>query len=215
MKIKNVLVAGILSAALAFTASAGFAAVPATVEAADKGADSVSGLLLIGDDALFVGSAMEGEHSVKTVKGATYDASSNTLTLNNFNKPDVMINASYMGSDFTINLKGNKNNVSNITSFGYGYGCDVTFKGSGKLNVNKSKSFAYGIDIQGYDVPAKVVFAKSAKVVSYAGDSGYSVHVTGTAASAKKAIVSKGGSMTGCTGSDGEFYCEKEKFVKK
>ena len=104
------------------------------------------------------------------------------------------------------------------TCSGYTYGSPlcITFTGSGKLAVNKKKSFANGIEIQYNDAASKIVFAKKVKVDAYAGDSGYPVYVSSSASDVKKAIVKKGGSMTECkAGEDGEFYCDAAKFVKK
>ncbi len=214
MRLKRVITSGILAVALAVSSLA-FAAVPAlTLEA--KGPDKKSGMLLIGDDALYVGSAMEGEHSVKSIKGATYNGKTNTLTLNNFNKPDAIISVGYMGSDFKIAVKGKKNSVATITGYTYGTPLCINFTGSGKLTVNKEKNFANGIEIQYNDAASKIVFAKKVKVEAYSGDVGYPVYVYSSVSDVNKAIVKKGGSMTECkAGEDGEFYCDAAKLVKK
>ena len=214
MKIKKIITSGVLAVALAVS-SVAFAAVPALPLEA-KGPDKTSGMLLIGDDALYVGSALEGEHSVKKVKGATYDAKTNTLTLNNFNKPDAIISVGYMGSDFKIAVKGKKNSVATISGYTYGSPLSITFTGSGKIAVNKKKTFANGIEIQYNDAASKIVFAKKVKVEAYSGDVGYPVYVYSSVSDVNKAIVKKGGSMTECkAGEDGEFYCDAAKFVKK
>lgn len=71
------------------------------------------------------------ESSGAKADGATYDKSTNTLTLNNCKLARLETNE--MGDDFKIKLVGN-NSVDYITVWGYGYGGSLTFCGDGTLN---------------------------------------------------------------------------------
>ena len=76
------------------------------------------------------------------VPGATYDPSSNTLTLENCTAEVLDINL--MGNGFTVNLIG-ENRLGCITAWGAMYGGSITFSGNGSLIVNESRANAVGL----------------------------------------------------------------------
>lgn len=76
------------------------------------------------------------------VPGATYDPSSNTLTLENCTAEVLDINL--MGNGFTVNLIG-ENRLGCITAWGAMYGGSITFSGTGSLIVNESQANAVGL----------------------------------------------------------------------
>ena len=97
--------------------------------------------ILINDESvLFAGAKYS--NPAETVSGASYDAASNTLTLNNFT--GTHIEANLMGNGFTINLIGD-NHVGNLLVWGFMYGGSVKFTGSGSLSVNESMQYTHGI----------------------------------------------------------------------
>lgn len=94
--------------------------------------------------------------------GASYDKSTNTLTLDNVNAGNYILAANAMGNDFKIKVIGNCN-LAQITGYGAGYGQSITFIGDGTLTVNQKKLFDYGIDILAYS-EANVNFDSGVKV---------------------------------------------------
>lgn len=91
-------------------------------------------------------SANKSIYEPKTVnndalEGATYDKSTNTLTLNNL-KTDLSLAVNEMGENFKINLVG-ENEIPYMII--YGYGGNVEFTGNGSLTVNKDKTNEIGI----------------------------------------------------------------------
>ncbi|MDD6101716.1 MAG: hypothetical protein PUB67_01225 [Clostridiales bacterium] len=73
--------------------------------------------------------------TVSKLSNATYDADTNTLTLENFTGSVLDVNL--MGNSFKINLIGD-NFLDQIVVWGAGYAGSVTFSGSGTLTVNKN-----------------------------------------------------------------------------
>ena len=72
-------------------------------------------------------------YSETTVKGASYDRNTNTLTLKNCTLDYLDVNL--MGNGFTIKLEG-ENRIGGIKMWGAYYGGSLTLKGSGKLIVD-------------------------------------------------------------------------------
>ena len=56
-----------------------------------------------------------------TVDGASYDQASNTLTLTNYDHPDVALYTNMMGDDFKLNLVGS-NKLQNLGIWHGGWG---------------------------------------------------------------------------------------------
>ena len=81
------------------------------------------------------------------IEGVTYDKASNTLTLNNVNRPTLSIDANKMGDDFKIKLIG-ENNFAMICAWGDEYGGSVTITGDGTLNLDTT---GLGIKVVGPD----------------------------------------------------------------
>ncbi len=79
---------------------------------------------------------------IGTVKGATYSAKNNTLTLKNVTADLLRIHL--MGNGLKINLVG-KNTLNGIIVESGFYAGSITFTGTGSLTVNKNKSEEYGI----------------------------------------------------------------------
>jgi hypothetical protein len=70
-------------------------------------------------------------------KGVTYDLSSNTLTIKDFNGK-YELTVSGMGEDFKLNVVG-INDFLGIYVGGYSYKTNITFTGNGTLILNKDK----------------------------------------------------------------------------
>lgn len=121
--------------------------------------------------------------TVSTLPNASYDADTNTLTLDNFTGSVLDVNL--MGNGFKINLIGD-NYLDHIVVWGAGYAGSVTFTGSGTLTVNKSGNAPNnmgillqseesascimvdsGVTLEVYGEPAIVVNLSTLKTVLY------------------------------------------------
>ena len=80
--------------------------------------------------------------TAQNVSGASYDKSTNTLTLTDYH--GSFIDANLMGNGFKIKLVGD-NSLDAVQIWGAMYGGSVTFTGSGTLTINKSGASATGL----------------------------------------------------------------------
>ena len=74
--------------------------------------------------------------------GASYDPTTNTLTLTNVTTDFLEVN--WMGNGFTINLVGD-NHIGGLMIWGFYSGGSVTFTGTGTLTINEGLANDYGI----------------------------------------------------------------------
>lgn len=109
-----------------------------------------------------------GSNELGEVEGASYDESTNVLTLENCTADSLGVNL--MGNGFTIKLIG-ENHIGQITIWGYHYGGSVTFTGSGTLIINEDQSYSYGLYLDGE-------FSQSALLV----DKGVDMEISGSEA---------------------------------
>ena len=89
-----------------------------------------------------------GEGWTGTYPGVSYDAATNTLTLNNVTAEYLEFN--WMGNGFTVNLVGD-NHLGYILGWGFYTGGSVTFTGTGSLTVNEGLGSEYGILLRAED----------------------------------------------------------------
>lgn len=124
------------------------------------------------------------------LEGATYDKSTNTLTLNNV-KTSLSLSINEMGEDFKINLVGD-NEIQYIIIYGFGYGGNVEFTGNGSLTVNKNKSSEIGIVMAAEGTVGSLTVDDTATLKVYGSENaiivGYSSEPDG-----KKVIILKNG----------------------
>ena len=80
-------------------------------------------------------------------KKISYDAKTNTLTLNSFETDDIMV-VTAMGDDFKIKLSG-YNELGCIISSDLSWGSSITITGSGVLYVNEKKNYADAVYVDG------------------------------------------------------------------
>lgn len=101
-----------------------------------------------------------------TVDGVSYDQASNTLTLTNYDHPDVALYTNMMGDDFKLNLVGS-NKLQNLGIWHGGWGGSLTICGSGSLTVNENRKNPDGIEL----------FAEGGKsLLTVSGDSTVTVY---------------------------------------
>lgn len=74
------------------------------------------------------------------IEGACYDLATNTLTLDNYNEPSTIIEASEMGSDFKISVNG-ENHIKAINVFADKYMGSLTIVGEGSISINENRDY--------------------------------------------------------------------------
>ena len=257
--IRNKMMAAVMSVVMAFTMA--FALLPATVVDAAKGPakgdESYAYICFFNDDGtdqtyLYISDFMKDmqkqqgvEANIRDVAGATYSKKTNTLTLNNYNKPGMYIGINMMGDDFKILLKGD-NSIQNLAVYADMYGGSVTITGKGTLTCNKNKKaaasvYGSGIFIGAEMTKAKLTIDKTCTVTSYgntytgyAGDEsgeyvekkmqGRPIYVFADLLDQPAKVIKAKGKVIGdkfktVTGAGGEgtydIYCTAKKFVSK
>lgn len=91
------------------------------------------------------GSAYNGDLPT-TYPGVSYDAATNTLTLENATIPTLVAN--WMGNGLTVYLIG-ENRIDYLEVWGFYTGGCITFTGPGSVTINASQSHEYGILLEG------------------------------------------------------------------
>ena len=79
-----------------------------------------------------------------TVEGAVYDKSTNTITLTNYNCPDMLLSTNEMGDDLKLRLIG-ENHIQSLVVWGFGWGGNLEIIGDGSLTVNENKKDSYAL----------------------------------------------------------------------
>ena len=165
-------------------------------------------IMLIGSSAtynIYLGDGHKAYMSENSVAGVSYDLSSNTLTLNNFNSAsalgeEVRLQTNLLGNGFKINLVGN-NSLGSAEIYGWFYGGSVTFTGSGSLTLNKGLNFGNGLIVFAEQSGSCVMIENGPKVECFAQTGNSAVVVSGTAFSEKGIYYPSSVGMTG-DGSD-------------
>ena len=160
-------------------------------------------MALTGDTAyryLQIGSVWESMgDSLGTVPGASYDASSNTLTLTDCTAECLDVNL--MGNGFTVKLVG-QNRIGYITMWGAGYAGSVTFTGSGTLIINEQRKEIVGLTVNGESSESAVLVDRGVTVDIY----GSPAILIGRTTMEKAIWFKKGMKLSGGTRSAGEFF---------
>lgn len=119
----------------------------------------------------------------ENIKGLSYNAKTNTLTINNYKNSGAHLDVNEMGDDFKIKVVGT-NELQNIQVWGYMYGGSLTVTGKGKLTVNKNKNFGLpAIYLRSELSASKFVCDKNVKLTVYTSN-------TNTNAGSQYAILS-------------------------
>lgn len=139
-----------------------------------------TGLQLYPKDLVGGGAAADTE-----LKGhATYDKSTNTLTLNNFKDNNKVLYTNKMGDDFKLNLVGD-NELGAIEIWHGGYGGSLHITGEGTLTVNKNgdKSrgiWYYGISLQAEGASSQLTIENTATVAARGLNGAQAITVSNT-----------------------------------
>ncbi len=138
MKLKRKLLAGLLTLCMAVGM-----AVPAFAENGPSFGDMSSAWVQLYDssvaepDGSYVLYSNGGE--ADTVEGAVYDKATNTITLTNYNHPDMTLATNEMGDDLKLHLVGD-NHIAELVVWGFGWGGNLEITGDGSLTINENKT---------------------------------------------------------------------------
>lgn len=133
MKLKRKLLAGLLTLCMAVGM-----AVPAFAENGPSSGDMSSAWvqLVQGETGKFLYS---NSGKVDTVEGAVYDKDTNTITLTNYNHPEMTLATNEMGDDLKLHLVGD-NHIAELVVWGFGWGGNLEITGDGSLTINENKT---------------------------------------------------------------------------
>ena len=114
-------------------------------------------------------------HPISTVPGASYDAASNTLTLENFTGPALDVNL--MGNGFKIRLIG-ENRLAGLQVWGFMYGGSVTITGSGSLILNGDGTADTGLVLNAENSQSCLMVDREATLEVYGADAAIGIYDT-------------------------------------
>ena len=122
---------------------------------------------------------------VDTVEGAVYDKSTNTITLNNYNHPEMTLATNEMGDDLKLHLVGD-NHIAELVVWGFGWGGNLEITGDGSLTINENKtSRTAAIRFMAEGTQGLLKVGSNASVTAYksAGENTYSAAFVSTTSS--------------------------------
>nr|WP_106789745.1 LPXTG cell wall anchor domain-containing protein [Massilistercora timonensis] len=179
MKLKRKLLAGLLTLCMAVGM-----AVPAFAENGPSSGDMSSAWvqLVQGETGKFLYS---NSGKVDTVEGAVYDKATNTITLTNYNHPEMTLATNEMGDDLKLHLVGD-NHIAELVVWGFGWGGNLEITGDGSLTINENKtSQTAAIRFMAEGTPGLLKVGSNASVTAYksAGENTYSAAFVSTTSS--------------------------------
>ena len=179
MKLKRKLLAGLLTLCMAVGM-----AVPAFAENGPSSGDMSSAWvqLVQGETGKFLYS---NSGKVDTVEGAVYDKATNTITLTNYNHPEMTLATNEMGDDLKLHLVGD-NHIAELVVWGFGWGGNLEITGDGSLTINENKtSQTAAIRFMAEGTQGLLKVGSNASVTAYksAGENTYSAAFVSTTSS--------------------------------
>lgn len=106
-----------------------------------------------------------GETAAALEPGLSYDAATNTLTMENYHGRSIYPNI--MGNGFTIRLVGT-NTIDCLQAYGFFYGGSITITGSGTLIIGSPDTdFNFGIMLDGEQSSTCLMIERTAHVEVY------------------------------------------------
>jgi len=184
MKLKRKLLAGLLTLCMAVGM-----AVPAFAENGPSFGDMSSAWVQLYDssvaepDGSYVLYSNGGE--ADTVEGAVYDKATNTITLTNYNHPNMTLATNEMGDDLKLHLVGD-NHIAELVVWGFGWGGNLEITGDGSLTINENKtSQIAAIRFMAEGTQGLLKVGSNASVTAYksAGENTYSAAFLSTTSS--------------------------------
>lgn len=100
------------------------------------------------------------------IEGASYDLASNTLTITDFNHPELSLSTNMMGDDFKLRVIGSCA-LDMIYIWGDMYGGSLDIQGNGTLTVNEAKTRDTALVMNAEGSKAKLNLGKDVKVNLY------------------------------------------------
>lgn len=179
MKLKRKLLAGLLTLCMAVGM-----AVPAFAANGPSSGDMSSAWvqLVQGETGKFLYS---NSGKVDTVEGAVYDKATNTITLTNYNHPEMTLATNEMGDDLKLHLVGD-NHIAELVVWGFGWGGNLEITGDGSLTINENKtSQTAAIRFMAEGTQGLLKVGSNASVTAYksAGENTYSAAFVSTTSS--------------------------------
>ena len=179
MKLKRKLLAGLLTLCMAVGM-----AVPAFAANGPSSGDMSSAWvqLVQGETGKFLYS---NSGKVDTVEGAVYDKATNTITLTNYNHPEMTLATNEMGDDLKLHLVGD-NHIAELVVWGFGWGGNLEITGDGSLTINENKtSRTAAIRFMAEGTQGLLKVGSNASVTAYksAGENTYSAAFVSTTSS--------------------------------
>ena len=187
MKLKRKLLAGLLTLCMAVGM-----AVPAFAENGPSSGDMSSAWVQLYDssveepDGSYFGYVLYSNGGeADTVEGAVYDKATNTITLTNYNHPEMTLATNEMGDDLKLHLVGD-NHIAELVVWGFGWGGNLEITGDGSLTINENKtSQIAAIRFMAEGTQGLLKVGSNASVTAYksAGENTYSAAFVSTTSS--------------------------------
>ncbi len=183
MKLKRKLLAGLLTLCMAVGM-----AVPAFAANGPSSGDMSAAWVQLYDSSVeepdgYVLYSNGGE--ADTVEGAVYDKATNTITLTNYNHPEMTLATNEMGDDLKLHLVGD-NHIAELVVWGFGWGGNLEITGDGSLTINENKtSQIAAIRFMAEGTQGLLKVGSNASVTAYksAGENTYSAAFVSTTSS--------------------------------
>lgn len=187
MKLKRKLLAGLLTLCMAVGM-----AVPAFAENGPSSGDMSAAWVQLYDssveepDGSYFGYVLYSNGGeADTVEGAVYDKATNTITLTNYNHPEMTLATNEMGDDLKLHLVGD-NHIAELVVWGFGWGGNLEITGDGSLTINENKtSQTAAIRFMAEGTQGLLKVGSNASVTAYksAGENTYSAAFVSTTSS--------------------------------
>ena len=182
MKLKRKLLAGLLTLCMAVGM-----AVPAFAENGPSSGDMSSAWVQLYDSrgSYFGDVLYSNGGEADTVEGAVYDKATNTITLTNYNHPEMTLATNEMGDDLKLHLVGD-NHIAELVVWGFGWGGNLEITGDGSLTINENKtSQTAAIRFMAEGTQGLLKVGSNASVTAYksAGENTYSAAFLSTTSS--------------------------------
>ena len=187
MKLKRKLLAGLLTLCMAVGM-----AVPAFAANGPSSGDMSSAWVQLYDssveepDGSYFGYVLYSNRGeADTVEGAVYDKATNTITLTNYNHPEMTLATNEMGDDLKLHLVGD-NHIAELVVWGFGWGGNLEITGDGSLTINENKtSQTAAIRFMAEGTEGLLKVGSNASVTAYksAGENTYSAAFISTTSS--------------------------------
>ena len=179
MKLKRKLLAGLLTLCMAV----GMAVPAFAANGPSSGDMSAAWVQLVqGETGKFLYS---NSGKVDTVEGAVYDKATNTITLTNYNHPEMTLATNEMGDDLKLHRVGDNHNAE-LVVWGFGWGGNLEITGDGSLTINENKtSQTAAIRFMAEGTQGLLKVGSNASVTAYksAGENTYSAAFVSTTSS--------------------------------